>query len=296
MKARILSILFFAATILCTAQSIEREVVAGSGDYFEGANSLLSWTLGEIATETYTAGNITLTQGFQQAYGIVIHGIDLNVLVYLEGPFDMGSMNTTLKDEGLIPLNQPYNVSPWSYSGTESVAAIPDNVVDWVLVDLRDASGAAAALPATSVEMQAAFILNNGSVVGPDGSSVLQFTASIINDPYVVVWHRNHLGVLSATSPVEAGGIYTYDFSTALSQAFGGGLGYKLIDTGIYGMAGGDANGDGVIDAADKALWTGQAGTKGYKASDFDMDSQVNNTDKNDLMIENQDLSSQVPD
>ena len=296
MKTRALSILLFAATILCTAQSIEREVVAGSGDYFEGANSLLSWTLGEIATETYTAGNITLTQGFQQAYGIVIHGIDLNVFVYLEGPFDMGSMNTTLKDEGHIPLNQPYNVSPWFYTGTESVAAIPDNVVDWVLVDLRDASSATAALPATSVEMQAAFILNNGSVVGLDGSSVLQFTASISNDPYVVVWHRNHLGVLSATSPVETGGVYTYDFSTELAQAFGGGLGYKLIDTGVYGMAGGDANGDGVIDAADKALWAGQAGTKGYKASDFDMDSQVNNTDKNDLMIENQDLSSQIPD
>ena len=130
MKTKILSILFSAATILCTAQSIERDVIAGSGDYFEGANSSLSWTLGEIATETYTAGNIILTQGFQQAFGIVIHGIDLNVLVYLEGPFYMGSMNTTLEDEGQIPLNQPYNVSPWFYTGTESVAAIPDNVVD----------------------------------------------------------------------------------------------------------------------------------------------------------------------
>ena len=296
MKTKILSVLFFAATILCTAQSIERDVVASSGDYFEGTNASLSWTLGEIATETYTAGNIILTQGFQQSYGIVIHGIDLDVLVYLEGPYNVGSMNTILKDDGQIPLNQPYNISPWFYTGTESVATIPDNVVDWVLIDLRDASSAAAALPVTSVEMKAAFILNNGSVVGLDGSSVLQFTASISNDPYVVIWHRNHLGVLSATSPVEIGGVYTYNFSTALAQAFGGGQGYKLIDTGIYGMAGGDANGDGVIDVADKTLWTGQAGTKGYKPSDFDMDSQVNNTDKNELMIENQDLSSQVPE
>jgi hypothetical protein len=296
MKTKILSFVFIVATLLCYSQSIERDVVAGSGDYFEGTNSSLSWTLGEIATETYTAGNIILTQGFQQTFGIVIHGIDLDVLVYLEGPYEVGSMNTILKDEGQIPLNQPYNVSPWFYTGSESVATIPDNVVDWVLIDLRDASSAVAAIPTSSVEMQAAFILNNGSVVGLDGSSVLQFTASISNDPYVVVWHRNHLGVLSATSPVEIGGVYTYDFSTALAQAFGGGLGYKLIDTGTYGMAGGDANGDGEIDAADKVLWTGQAGTKGYKPSDFDMDSQVNNTDKNELMIENQDLSSQVPD
>ena len=144
--------------------------------------------------------------------------------------------------------------------------------------------------------MQAAFILNNGSVVGLDGSSVLQFTASINNDPYVVIWHRNHLGVLSATSLIETGGVYIYNFSTALTQAHGGGLGYKLINTGVYGMAGGDANGNGVIDNDDKTLWAGQAGTKGYKTSDFDMDSHINNTDKNDLMIKNQELSSQVPD
>ncbi len=296
MKTKILSILFFATTILCTAQSIERDVVSSSGDYFEGPSASLSWTLGEIATETYTAGNIILTQGFQQPYGIVIHGIDLDVLVYLEGPYEVGSMNTILKDGGQIPINQPYNVSPWFYTGTESVATIPDNVVDWVLVDLRDATSAATAIPASSVEMQAAFIINNGSVVGLNGSSVLQFTASINDDPYVVVWHRNHLGVLSATSPIETGGVYTYDFSTALSKAYEAGLGYKLIDSGVYGMAGGDANGDGVIDAADKLLWTGQAGTKGYKTSDFDMNTQVNNIDKNDLMIENQDLSSQVPE
>ncbi len=296
MKTLIFSTLFVVTTLFCYSQSIERDVVASSGDYFEGTNVSLSWTLGEIATETYSAGNIILTQGFQQSYGIVIHGIDLDVLVYLEGPYEVGSMNTILKDGGQIPINQPYNVSPWFYTGGESVATIPDNVVDWVLVDLRDATSAATAIPASSVEMQAAFIINNGSVVGLNGSSVLQFTASINDDPYVVVWHRNHLGVLSATSPIETGGVYTYDFSTALTKAYGGGLGYKLIDTGVYDMAGGDANGDGVIDAVDKLLWTGQAGTKGYKASDFDMDSQVNNIDKNDLMIENQDLSSQVPD
>ncbi|MCD4697881.1 MAG: hypothetical protein K8S16_16775 [Bacteroidales bacterium] len=293
---RISILVLFLIPLFVVSQSVSPEVVSSAGDYFEGANASLSWTLGEIATETYTSGNIILTQGFQQPTAITIHGIDLDVLVYLEGPFETGSMYTTLKNEGQIPLNQPYNVSPWGYTGTENVASIPDDVVDWVLVDLRDATGAAAALPGTSVEMQAAFILNNGSVVGIDGSSVLQFTATISNDPYVVVWHRNHLGVLSATSPVESGGIYTYNFSTSLAQAHGGGLGYKLIDTGVFGMAGGDANGDGVIDAADKALWSSNAGTNGYLSSDFNMDSEVNNPDKNDTWVENGSLSSQVPE
>jgi len=227
MKIQILLIIFFTSSIIGSAQSIERDVISSSGDCFEEGNISLSWTLGEIATETYNSVNIILTQGFQQSFGIVIHGIDLNVLVYLEGPYNAGSMFTILKDEQQIPLYQPYDVSPWLYEGTESVAAIPDNVVDWVLVDLRDASSAAAALPSTSVEKQAAFILNNGSIVDIDGSSVLQFTSSINNYPYVVVWHRNHIGILSATSPVETGGIYTYDFSTSITKAHGGGQGYS---------------------------------------------------------------------
>lgn len=296
MKNILASLLPVLIPAIMMAQSVSPEVVSSAGDYYENGNVSLSWTLGEIATETYTNGNVILTQGFQQPFGITIHGIDLDVLVYLEGPFEGGSMNTSLKDEGEIPLNQPYNVSPWNYTGIESVTSIPDDVVDWVLVDLRDASSPGTAIPGTSVETQAAFILNDGSLVGIDGSSVLQFTAAISNDPYVVVWHRNHLGVLSASSPTESGGVYSYNFSTSLAQAHGGGLGYKLIDTGVYGMAGGDANGDGDIDAADKTLWTGDAGTKAYKGSDFDLDTQIDNKDKNDVMIENTSISSQVPE
>lgn len=281
--------------VIITAQSLTPQVISSAGDFYQGSNVSLSWTLGEIATETYDNGNIVLTQGFQQPFGISIQGIDLAVLVYMEGPFNGGSMNTTLKDNGQIPLNQPYNVSPWFYAGSESVASIPPNAVDWILVDLRDATSASAALPSTSVEMKAAFILSNGSVVDLDGSSVLQFSASINNAPYVVVWHRNHLGVLSATSPVESGGIYSYDFSTSVNSAYGGGLGYKLIDTGVYGMAGGDANGDGAIDGNDKAIWATNAGTTGYQQSDFNMDDQVNNQDKNSTWVENGSLNSQVP-
>lgn len=296
MKTKTLTLLLMISTLSCLTQSIDRDVLSSAGDYFEGPNNSISWTLGEIATETITDGNFIITQGFQQPYGIVIHGIDLDVLVFLEGPYESGSMNTSLKDGGEIPLEQPYNVSPWFYTGTETVVSIPDNVVDWVLVDLRDATSAPAANPSTSIEMQAAFLLNNGSVVGLDGSSVLQFSATISIEPYIVVWHRNHLGVLSANSPTESGGVYTYDFSSDLNQAHSGALGYKLIDTGIYGLASGDANADGLVNEDDKTLWTEQAGTKGYKSSDFDLDSQVNNPDKNDLLIQNQDLSSQVPE
>ena len=42
-----------------------------------------------------------------------------------------GSMSTDLLSSPvLIPLGQPFNATPWSYTGTESVGSIPSGVVD----------------------------------------------------------------------------------------------------------------------------------------------------------------------
>ena len=278
------------------AQSLTPSVIASSGNYFQGSTASLSWTLGEMATETYSAGNVILTQGFQQPINVSISGINVDMLVYLEGPFMETEMTTGLNSSGTIPLGQPYNIAPWNYSGTESVTAIPNpDIVDWILVELRDATDAASATSATRIARQACFLLKNGSIVGTDGTSSLQFSNSITQQLFVVIWHRNHLGVLSANALTEAGGIYSYNFSTAINQAYGGGAGYKLIGAGIYGMAGGDNDADGDVDLTDLASWKTNAGSKGYKGSDYNLNNQVNNPDKNDVWIENRTMTSQVP-
>ncbi len=280
-----------------SAQSVSPQVVASSGDYYQGTNASLSWTLGEIATETYSNGSTILTQGFQQPVSVSITGINLDLLVYLEGPFSGTEMTTGLNSGGVIPLAQPYNTSPWNYSGSESVASIPNsNVVDWVLVELRDATSAFNANSASTIDRKAGFLLKDGSVVGLDGVSNMQFpSATLTNDLYIVVWHRNHLGVLAANAATRSGNDFSYDFSTALTQVYNGSDGYKEIAVNTYGMVGGDADGDGDVDTADKAAWTANAGTKGYKGSDFNMDTQVSNQDKNDVFVENGSYSSQVP-
>jgi hypothetical protein len=48
------------------SQSISPDVVASAGDYFSNGTISISWTLGEVATETIGNGTYTLTQGFQQ--------------------------------------------------------------------------------------------------------------------------------------------------------------------------------------------------------------------------------------
>ncbi|OQX74286.1 MAG: hypothetical protein B6D61_11720 [Bacteroidetes bacterium 4484_249] len=286
-------------SLTVAAQSTSPDVIASSGEYYENANNSISYTLGEIAVETYSNGSNILTQGFQQPVSVAITGIDLDLLVYLEGPFSGSQMNTTLNSEGEIPLSQPYNTAPWNYSGTESVGSIPNsNVVDWVLIELRDAANAGAATPATTIARQAAFLLNDGSVVGLDGSNGACSIAAppISNSLFVVVWHRNHLGILSANGLTGSGGTYSYDFSTAITQVYNGGAGYKEIATGIFGMVAGDADADGEINTADKTVWANQAGTKGYESADFNMNSQVNNPDKNDMWVPNRSYESQVPE
>ncbi|MEA3444439.1 MAG: T9SS type A sorting domain-containing protein, partial [Bacteroidota bacterium] len=58
----------FLCSIIVHSQIVSPEVVATAGGYVEGAGVSVSWTLGEISVETYTAGNVVLTQGFQQTW------------------------------------------------------------------------------------------------------------------------------------------------------------------------------------------------------------------------------------
>ena len=100
-----------------------------------------------------------------------IEPVTLDLKVFLEGPFNETGMNTSLTGEPVegFPLNQPYNTPPWNYMGTESVTSVPPGVVDWVLVEMRDTSNVSLATGETTIASQAAFLLNDGSIVGMDG-------------------------------------------------------------------------------------------------------------------------------
>jgi len=62
--------IFIISTTFC--QNTNLEVISTGGDYMKKANSSLSWTIGEIATETLSDTSNILTQGFQQSKLTVI--------------------------------------------------------------------------------------------------------------------------------------------------------------------------------------------------------------------------------
>ena len=235
--------------------------------------------------------------GETEDYNITIPGGSLNLeaTVFLEGPYNGTNMDLGLT--GYIPLNQPFNAAPWNYPGTESVATVPANAVDWALLELRDATTAAQATGATRIARQAAFLRNDGKLIGTDGNPVLDFgSLSITNNLFLIVHHGNHLSVLSSAGLTQTGGIYTYNFSTGSGQAYGGVNAQKELSPGVWGMFSGDGDHNGSIGTGDKSsTWENQAGTNGYISSDYNLDSESNNIDKDDYWQPNLGKGTQVP-
>jgi hypothetical protein len=236
-----------------------------------------------------------------QDYHIIITPLQpsyLDLKVFLEGPFTGTSMVPGLIGSDEFPLSQPFNTGPWNYQGSEIVASVPNqDIVDWVLVELRDAISASQATSSTIILRKAGFILSDGHIRDIDGSANLQLLFNIQHNLYIVVHQRNHLSVMSANSLIKSLDTYTYDFSTSSNQVYGSVAGHKQLASGRWGMIGGDGNKDGTVDDLDKSgSWNGNAGQEGYLESDYNLDAQADNRDKDDIWLPNAGRGCQVPE
>ena len=251
-------------------------------------------TLNESLTSSYD-GTYFCSTGGGNSRNIIVNDQSNKcfIQVYLEGPYNGLDMNTTLNSKGLIPNEQPFNIAPWNYDGKEAVPGIPgSSVIDWVLLEFRDASDAASATSGTVIARKAGLIMNNGEIVDIDGYSRLSFGGTITQNLFVVVYHRNHLGVMSAIPLAYTGNYYYYNFSIGVEQAYLSGqklAGQKAV------MYAGDANGNGTIGSDDAAIWQAETGSAGYLSSDANLDGQSDNKDKNDIWVDNFGTSSAVP-
>jgi len=270
--------------------------VLNSADFNGETTNELSWLV--PVSETWY-GDFYCQTGAGPSKTITLRGgIIMDIRVILEGAYNGTDMNTTLNENNKIPLTQPYNTAPWNYNGTESVAAIPAGVVDWVLVELRETSGdPETATPGTMIMQRALFLNSDGEVVDLQGNREIKFDIPTVYDNlYIIVWHRNHLGVMTANPVSLDTAPILYDFSAAEGNAYGNSDGHKNLGGGVFGMYAGDANSDGDINNNDKVTWGLNAGTKGYKSADLNLDTQIDNKDKNEIWVENINKQTQVPD
>lgn len=197
-------------------------------------------------------------------------------------------MTTGLKNLSLLPLQQPYNGSPWNYFGTEHVAnsnSFSSNIVDWVLLELRDSSNVN-----TVISRRAALLLTNGSIVETDAggnvSSLVGINFITFNNAsrfFVVARHRNHLPILSQ-SRITVSDFSTYNF-TDPANVSGGAAQLLSLGGGIYSMAPGDIDANGVCQVFDYNYYQSQIlaniTTNVYNDADCDLNGQVTVQDFN---------------
>ncbi|MGB1207439.1 MAG: lysyl oxidase family protein [Chitinophagales bacterium] len=182
-----------------------------------------------------------------------------------------GSMTSAI----LLPSSQPYNTTPWSYNGNETNTSIPPAVVDWVLVEARDAVN-----NAVVVSQAAGLLLNDGRIVDADLTDGVTLDITVGTAYYIVVRHRNHLDVMSANTVVLPN-TTAYDFTTSMMQAMGNNQMVAMAN-GNYAMAAGDFSGNGLITTIDYDMYQAQASLiNGYNNNDCTLDSYVTVADFN---------------
>jgi hypothetical protein len=215
----------------------------------------------------------------------------MNATAFLRGPFNTGTglMTPALNTAGIISLSQPYNISPFSYTGSENVGSIPNtNVIDWVLVELRmPATGLPQdATSSTIIGRKAGFLLNNGTVVDVDGVTPINFDITKQGAGFMVVRHRNHLGVMSNSLASNVTGSYANNFSdiTKSYKPSGAPSDPVVLLTGTtYGLWLGDINRNGIVNGTDVNLIKVAIANSstGYQFTDANMNNAINGTDVN---------------
>ena len=181
--------------------------------------------------------------------------------IILQGPYQASQdlMRDQLRTKSLIPLEEPYSdmaaFTHVSGGGGETVDALEDfdyvadgdDIVDWVFLEIRDSADAV-------VSTRSALLQRDGDIIDIDGSnSAVSFEGITLDNYTIVVRHRNHLGVKSSgIVSMSPGTTAVYDFTSAVNQAVGDQQ--EELETGVYGVYGGNANGESAVATAYKGI------------------------------------------
>ena len=201
-------------------------------------------------------------------------------------------MNDDIRTAALVPLVEPYtgiaypHVSGGGEGTTAPVLAITGNdaIVDWVVLELRDATD-----PSVVLITRSALLQRDGDVVDLDGVSPVRF-GHPAGSYHVAVRHRNHLGVMTASPVALSGTPLLMDFTTDATVVWG--LDARMSMTGTFPaqvLWSGDVSFDGEVkytgSANDRDLILQRIGgsvptntVPGYYGEDVNMDGEVKYT------------------
>ncbi|NCP06909.1 MAG: hypothetical protein GW817_10885 [Flavobacteriales bacterium] len=199
-------------------------------------------------------------------------GIIAQIKAYLQGPYGAGIMLDGLRTTGNIPTTSPYidgmtcNASVFTVTGS-------DAIIDWVWMELRDSADGITVITSMSALLQA-----DGDVVANDGVSPLNISVPE-GAYYIMLSHRNHLGIRTANTINLVGGTQSIDLTTNSALIEGGSNAIANMGDGNFALFSGDFDGNGQVQNSDKVAVEILRGTNGFSNADLDMNSEVQNTD-----------------
>ena len=204
--------------------------------------------------------------------------VRINVRVLLEGLYDEreGEMRYELAQKGLLPRQQPYDVLPYDYSGSEYAEVSLDSLVDWVLIEVRNVAD-----PTQLISRRAGLVNKEGKVLDPGDLKGLSFPDIPSGNYRVVIYHHSHLAVMSSQALSLGENPPLYDFSISMDQASGNEQ-MKAFAEGNFGMICGDYDGNGRLNNIDFNRWKQEnAILNQYSSADGDGNGVINNLDFN---------------
>ncbi|TDH29075.1 hypothetical protein EXU57_03115 [Segetibacter sp. 3557_3] len=173
--------------------------------------------------------------------------------VFLQGAYNQASglMINFLNHRGILQskaATQPYSNAPFYYPGSESVSPgffeAHNGIIDWVLLEIRDAVS-----PSTIVARKAVFLTQNGMLVDLDGMSTkISLTGLTPAKYYISVRHRNHLAIRSSSLVDFSSGTGDYDFTTSPGKSYQAQPYASTVQiNSVHAMRAGDANANGNV-------------------------------------------------
>ena len=199
---------------------------------------ILVWVKMSAQTITFTydgRGNqLTETNG-----GNLTDTVLLGMKVMLQGGYvsSTGLMRDSYREQGYFPVAEPYTAMGYAFvnGGGETInpnlltVTGSNALVDWVIVEARDVYHNTAV-----ISSRAALLQRDGDIVDLDGVSPVKVAKTCGGEYYVVVRHRNHLGVMtgsriglavgSVPNPINLTQAATPTYGTNAQKDMGGGL------------------------------------------------------------------------
>ncbi len=178
-------------------------------------------------------------------------------------------MQNIMHDGGELPLNQPFNVAPYFYEGTEAIPEILPSFVDWVMIYLRDAEG-------NVIDRKAGMVHRDGMVTCPAGNTDLTFNISDEGEYHLSIHPKGHLAVVTDL-PISSG-----DFVDFTEEGITMNLNQTVNINGEEVLISGDYDGNGLVNNLDFNQWALNSAAIGqYLPFDADGNMIINNLDFN---------------